>query len=95
MPEVSLTDAQRWKLHQSKVIEAYKRVFGENPEKRTDAQRIVWEDLQMDKAGNLCAMRAAIADGRRSLLLYIAENVDFVPGAIVEEQQQPAKKGRT
>ena len=47
MPDIALSDAQRWKLHQSKVIAAYKRVFGDNDKTRTDDQRTVWKDLEI------------------------------------------------
>lgn len=74
---------------------AYRDLFGNDPEKRTPIQEIVWNDLQNvgyskrpvfvpDREGRLCPMRAAFADGRRSVLLYIESNVSFV-----SEVQQP------
>jgi hypothetical protein len=102
MPAVDLTEEQRWKLHQSKVIAAYKHVFGTDDATRTDDQRTVWTDLQIvgyskepvfkpDKDGALCPLRAAFADGRRSVITYIETNATFSPKI---EEQQPAPKRR-
>lgn len=70
---------------------AYREVFGNQPEpgapeRRTLAQRLVWADLEVagyfrrpafvpDKDGAICMTRGAIAEGRRSLFLYIQSNV--------------------
>ena len=59
-------------------MRAYRDLFGDNPANRSETQRIVWEDLQRagyanqpvfvdDKNGAVCPMRAAFADGRRSI----------------------------
>lgn len=80
------TEAQMEAMRQSRVADAYKEVFGATAAKRNRAQAIVWEDMQKvgmvkspvfiaDKAGQMCAMRAAHADGRRWVFLYIEANV--------------------
>lgn len=88
---VEMTKEQRERLEQAKVVDAYKRLFGPDAKTRSEVQRIVWEDLKKvgyarrpvfvaDKSGALCPMRAAFADGRRSVMLYIAENVKASSG---------------
>lgn len=74
-------------------MRCYRDLFGTPPapgapETRSEAQILVWQDLEIagyakrpvfvpDRQGNLCSMRASIADGRRSLFLYIESNVNF------------------
>lgn len=80
------SEAQKEAIRVARVADAYKEVFGANPKKRTLAQSIVWEDLQKvgfvkspvfmgDKSGALCPLRAAHADGRRWVWLYVEGNV--------------------
>ena len=80
--------AERQRL--AKLAAAYKAMFGADPKARTEMQILVWEDLQIagymkaltfqpDRTGALCAMRAAIAEGRRSLVLYIESQVGYDP----------------
>lgn len=96
MAKVTLTDAQREALRLSKVTAAFRKVFGPNEEIRTEDQRIVWEQLRLmsyrdkpsfvaDKHGAMCALRAALTDGRRALFCDIEANVIFTP--LIEEQQ--------
>lgn len=70
------------------VVEAFRMVFGVGDTHRTDYQRIVWEQLRrmsymdqpvfvLNKAGELCPLRAAMTDGRRSLFCDIERNVNF------------------
>lgn len=91
-------------MAQEKLAAQYRALFGVppgpgEPDARSEAQIAVWNDLKIagyadkpvfipDRTGVLCAMRAAYADGRRSLLLYILANVNFSPKL---EQQQPTK----
>lgn len=61
------------------------------PETRSESQIAVWDDLQKAgyaqkpvfvpdrRTGELCPMRAAFADGRRSLYLYIESEVNYSP----------------
>lgn len=88
MPDVILTPAQVDRLREERLEAAYRQVFGADEAARNADQILVWADLQIagyknkpvfvaDKTGALCPMRAAIADGRRSLLLYIEANVSF------------------
>lgn len=73
-----------------KLSAAYKAMFGADPKVRTEMQLLVWEDLQIagymkaltfqpDRVGALCPMRAAIAEGRRSLVLYIESQLTYDP----------------
>lgn len=94
---VHLTAEQQELLRKSKVADAYRKLFGSDPTTRSEIQILVWEDLQRagykrepvfvpDRQGQVCGMRAAFADGRRSIVLYIEANVAFAPEL---EQQQP------
>lgn len=89
----------------AKLAAQYRSLFGVPPgpgapDTRTEAQIAVWRDLEIagyakrpvfmaDRAGALCGMRAAFADGRRSIFLYIESNVTFDP--VVDPQQQQPK----
>jgi len=86
MAGTRLTDAQREAIRQSKVADAYKMLFGDNPKKRTESQQIVWDDMQKvgsvkspvfvaGKDGAMCPLKAAHLDGRRWVWLYIEANV--------------------
>ncbi len=97
MPPIELTQEQQALLRQSRVMHAYRDLFGGDEKTRSETQRIVWEDLRIagyvdrpvflaDKNGALCPMRAAYADGRRSIALYIAANVQHAP-TLVQQQQ--------
>lgn len=88
--EESLPPAAIAQMRQEKLMRAYRDLFGDNQATRSEAQILVWEDLQKvgyarqtvfipDRNGAVCPMRAAFADGRRSVLLYIESNVSFVP----------------
>src|SRR6187399_950278 len=86
-----MTPEAREELRREMVEGCYRDLFGIPPEpgkpdQRTKTQQVVWNDLQAagymfqpvfkaDKEGKLCNARAAIADGRRSLFLYIRANV--------------------
>lgn len=94
---VTLSPAQIERLKLERLEAAYKAVFGDSPATRTKDQLLVWEDLEIagymkspifahDKTGALCAMRAAIADGRRSLMLYIMANVSPPPDLSAPQQ---------
>lgn len=85
MPPPKIAEEDRKRL---KTIEAFKMVFGGSEKTRTEFQRIVWRELGImgyedrpvfvsDKAGALCALRAAMTDGRRSLWSDIKANVNF------------------
>lgn len=66
-----------------RVLSAYRQVFGVEGY-RSDAQRIVWEDMKARARvefpvfvagpdGSLCPMRAANADGARMYFLQLSE----------------------
>ena len=94
----TLTEEQRLLLQQSKVIAAYRRVFGTDDATRTADQLTVWHDLEIlgyakkgifkaDKNGAVCPFRAAIADGHRDFFLYIEANATASP-EVIEQQTQ-------
>lgn len=98
MPIVELKPDKIEVLRQSRVMKAYRDLFGDDEKTRSDMQRIVWEDLRVagyihqpvfspDKNGTFDPLSAAFRDGRRSIALYIAANVAFAPS--LEQQQQP------
>jgi hypothetical protein len=71
------------------IIEAFKMVFGTSEKTRTDFQKTVWREFglmayedkpvfQTDGKGQLCPLRAAMTDGRRSLWADVKANVNFV-----------------
>lgn len=101
MAKVTLTDAQKEALRLSKVTDSFRKVFGFDDATRTDAQRVVWNELRLmsyrdkpsfvadKKTGAVCPLRAALTDGRRALFCDIEANVNFTP--LIEEQQQPQR----
>lgn len=99
MSELNIDPRIAEQMRQSRVMQAYRDLFGADEKTRTEIQRIVWEDLKVcgylhepvfvpDKAGALCPMRAAFADGRRSIFLYIRSNVEFAPN-VAQQQSNP------
>lgn len=78
-----------------KVARQFRDVFGMPPgpgegEKRSESQIAVWEAIMKagnmhqtvfmpDRAGQMCSMRAAFADGQRWMALYIKANVEYTP----------------
>lgn len=96
MPAIELTAEQLIQIKQEQLMHAYRELFGESEATRSPTQNAVWNDLQIagykkkpifvaDKQGALCPMRAAFADGRRSIILYIESNIEFAS----DIQQQP------
>lgn len=87
MDEGPLTPEQREMLRQQRVMNAYRELFGANPDARSPIQKLVMDDLAEQgylskpvfvpdrKTGVLCPLRAAYADGRRSIALYVASNI--------------------
>lgn len=98
---IPLTNEQQEAMRASKLATAFKHVFGTDEAHRTGDQIIVWSTLRdwsyvskpifvPDKNLNMCPLRAAVTDGRRSIFLDIEKAVTFDP--LAGQQQQPTQK---
>ena len=85
-------------------MRAYRDLFGADESSRSETQRIVWDDLKVagyfkqpvfirDHTGALCPLRAAYADGRRSIFLYIERNAMFTPELTEEQPKGETRHG--
>lgn len=85
-------DEIREEMRLSRLLQAYREVFGTAESNRGPSQRLVWEDMEKagylrkptfvrDPDGSLCPLRAAIAEGHRDFFLYVERNVTYVPPA--------------
>ena len=92
MPTVSPSPEALAQIKRERLMRAYRDLFGATSGARSDTQRLVWEDLQKvgyaraslfqpDRNGAVCPLRAALAEGRRTAILYIEDAVSFVPEA--------------
>jgi hypothetical protein len=81
-----------------RIALAFRAVFGGEDKGRTDAQRIVWAQLEAmgyrrrttlvaDASGNLCGLRGAVGEGHRMFFLQIEELVRHA--SAVGEQTKP------
>jgi len=81
--EKAQEDAAEIRKAKIRRIKAYRSVYGTDAD-RTVAQQIVWNDMMAacyanrptmvpDKAGHLCPLRTAQAEGKRMLFLEIQE----------------------
>jgi len=95
--------ALKEQMAREKLAAQYRSVFGfppapGQPDTRSPAQIAVWQDLEIagyfrkpifvpDRVGALCPLRAAYAEGRRSIFLYAEANVTFAPSLGAQPQQ--------
>jgi hypothetical protein len=97
-----MTQEERQKEAQKntrRITQAYRSVFG-SPDARTEAQKIVMEDMRRRGHVNsrifvlgpdhtLCPLRAAWADGARG---FVLETIQLIEVSITEDKPKPKVK---